>query len=115
MARPLLGRDVFARGAPEGLSRIDQPVFELSLYELLKAYGESHVRQHGQVLTILPSAYQSLSDAMEHLARFVGQVPDWRELVAFLPEALRGGPPAASNCARTAPSARFICAAAPPG
>src|SRR5271170_3969351 len=92
MARPLLGRDVFARGAPEGLDTVDQPVFELSLYELLKAYGTSHARQHGQVLTILPSAYQSLSDAMEHLAQFVGQVPDWRELIAFLPDDLRGGP-----------------------
>ncbi|HZK90015.1 MAG TPA: ScpA family protein [Stellaceae bacterium] len=92
MARPLLGRDVFARGGPEGIATIDQPVFELSLYDLLRAYGNSHRRQHGQVLTILPSAYQSLSDAMEHLARFVGRVPEWRELMAFLPEELRDGP-----------------------
>lgn len=91
MARPLLGRDVFARGAPEGLATIDQPVYELSLYELLKAYGGNHARQHGQVLTILPSAYQSLADALEHLAQFVGQVPDWRELAAFLPEEFRSG------------------------
>jgi segregation and condensation protein A len=101
MARPLLGRDVFARGAPEGLDTIDQPVFELSLYELLRAYGISHRRQHGQVLTILPSAYQSLSDAMEHLARFVGQVPEWRELMAFLPDELRDGPLRRSALAAT--------------
>jgi segregation and condensation protein A len=101
MARPLLGRDVFARGAPEGLDTIDHPVFELSLYDLLKAYGDSHRRQHGQVLTILPSAYQSLSDAMEHLAQFLGQVPDWRELMAFLPEELRGGPLSRSALAAT--------------
>jgi len=101
MARPLLGRDVFARGAPEGLAFIDQPVFELSLYDLLKAYGDSHRRQHGQVLTILPSAYQSLADAMEHLARFVGHVPDWRELLAFLPEELGGGPLRKSALAAT--------------
>jgi segregation and condensation protein A len=101
MARPLLGRDVFARGAPEGLVTIDQPVFELSLYELLKAYGDSHRRQHGQVLTILPSAYHSLADAMENLARFIGQVPDWRELMAFLPDALRGGPLRRSALAAT--------------
>ena len=44
MAQPLLGRDVFARGAPEGLDRIDRPVFELSLYDLLRAYGDSHRR-----------------------------------------------------------------------
>ena len=91
MARPLLGRDVFARGAPDGLTMVDQPIFELSLYDLLKAYADSHRRQHGQVLTILPSAYQSLSDALEHLARFIGHVPDWRELVAFLPDELGGG------------------------
>ena len=94
MALPQLGRDVFARGAPEGLATVDQPVFELSLYELLKAYGDSHRRQHGQTLTILPSAYQSLSDALERLLLIVGQVPDWRELIAFLPaefHAERGG------------------------
>jgi segregation and condensation protein A len=101
MARPLLGRDVFARGAPEGLALVDQPVFELSLYDLLKAYGDSHRRQNGQVLTILPSAYQSLADAMEHLARFVGQVPDWRELLAFLPDELGGGPLRKSALAAT--------------
>ena len=27
MERPLLGRDVFARGAPEGIPRIDRPVY----------------------------------------------------------------------------------------
>jgi len=101
MALPQLGRDVFARGAPEGLDRIDRPVFELSLYELLKAYGDSHRRKHGQVLTILPSSYHSLSEALERLARFVGQVPDWRELETFLPEELRGGPLRRSALAST--------------
>jgi segregation and condensation protein A len=101
MARPQLGRDIFAHGAPEGLATIDQPVYELSLYELLKAYADGHRRQHGQVLTILPTAYQSLADAMEHLARFVGHVPDWRELVAFLPEDWRDGPLVKSALAAT--------------
>jgi segregation and condensation protein A len=92
MARPLLGRDVFARGAPEGFDTIDRSVFELSLYDLLKAYGDSHRRLHGQVLTIAPSTYQSLADALERLAQFVGQVPEWRELITFLPaEWLDGG------------------------
>src|SRR5262249_3128294 len=90
MARPQLGRDIFARGAPEGLGTIDRNVFELSLYELLKAYGDSHRRQHGQVLTILPTEYRSLADALDHLAQFVGYVPEWRELLAFLPEEAGG-------------------------
>ena len=101
MAGSLLGRDVFMRGARERLDRIDRPVFELSLYDLLKAYGESHRRQHGQVLTILPSSYHSLTEALERLARFVGHVPDWRELEHFLPDEARGGPPRRSALAST--------------
>jgi segregation and condensation protein A len=101
MAGPLLGRDVFARGAPEGLDRIDRPVFELSLYDLLKAYGDSHRRLHGQVLTILPTAYHTLAEALERLASLIGQVPDWRELENFLPEELRGGKLRRSGLAAT--------------
>ena len=101
MAQPQLGRDVFVRGAPEGLDRIDTPVFEVSLYDLLKAYADSHRRQHGQVLAIPPSAYHSLAEALERLARFVGQVPEWRELESFLPEELRGGPLRRSALAAT--------------
>src|SRR6516225_897828 len=37
MARPQLGRDVFARGAPEGLPRVLRPIYDATLYDLLKA------------------------------------------------------------------------------
>jgi segregation and condensation protein A len=91
MALPQLGRDVFLRGAPEGIPQIDRPIYELSLYELLAAYGEGHRRQHARVLTIEPPVFHSLDEALQLLARFVGHVPEWRELAAFLPEELRGG------------------------
>jgi segregation and condensation protein A len=90
MARPQLGREVFLRGMPEGLPRVDRPVYALGLYELLAAYGEGHRRSHTQVLRIEPPALHSLDDALRHLARFVGHVPEWRELAAFLPAELRG-------------------------
>jgi segregation and condensation protein A len=90
MARPRLGHDVFLRGAPEGLAVIAVPVYELGLYELLRAYGESRRRTTAAVLAIKPSAFHSLDDALKHLARFLGHVPDWRVLTSFLPEELRG-------------------------
>jgi segregation and condensation protein A len=91
MGLPQLGRDVFLRGAPEGIPRIDRPFYELSLYELLAAYGEGYRRRHAQVLTIEAPSFHSLDEALQRLAGFVGHVPDWRELAAFLPEELRGG------------------------
>ena len=90
MARPRLGHDVFLRGAPEGLAVIAIPVYELGLYELLRAYGESRRRSAQAVLAIEPSIFFSMNDALQHLARFLGHVPDWRELRSFLPETARG-------------------------
>jgi segregation and condensation protein A len=90
MARPQLGRELFLRGRPEGLPRVDRPVYELSLYELLATYGAGHRRRHTRVLKIEPPAFHSLDDALRHLAPLIGQLREWRELAAFLPAELRG-------------------------
>ncbi len=90
MARPRTGQDVFLRGAPEGLAVIAVPVYELGLYELLRAYGEGRRRTTAAVLTIEPAEFHSMDEALKRLARFLGHVPDWRELTSFLPEELRG-------------------------
>jgi len=90
MGRPRIGQDVFLRGLPEGPAVIAVPVYELGLYELLRAYGEGHRRRQAAVLAIEPAAFHSMDDALKHLARFLGRVPDWRELTSFLPEELRG-------------------------
>jgi segregation and condensation protein A len=89
MARPRLGQDVFLRGAPEGLAIVPVPVYELGLYEMLRAYGASR-RREAAVLTIAPSAFDSMDDALKRLARLLGHVPDWRELTNFLPQEVRG-------------------------
>jgi len=89
MSRPRLGHDVFPRGAPEGLP-VTVPLYELGLYELLRAYGENRRRTVETVLAIEPSAFHSVDEALQRLSCVLGNVPDWRELTSFLPEELRG-------------------------
>ncbi len=89
MARPQLGRDVFARGEPEGLPNVTRPVYEVTLFDLLKAYGDQRRRRREAVLHIAPTEYYSMDDALQRLARMVGRVPDWTTLAAFLPPELR--------------------------
>ena len=91
MARPQLGRDVFARGAPEGLPRVLRPVWEATLYDLLKAYGEQRQRKDASVLHIEATELYSMDDALHRLERLVGRVPEWRTLMSFLPRGLRDG------------------------
>jgi segregation and condensation protein A len=85
MARPQLGRDVFQRGAPEGLPRVLVPVWDVSLYDLLKAYGDGRQRKETSVLHIAPPELYSMDDAIARLERLLGRIPDWSNLMSFLP------------------------------
>ncbi|HUH83596.1 MAG TPA: ScpA family protein, partial [Stellaceae bacterium] len=91
MARPQLGRDVFPRGAPEGLPRVLKPVYDVTLYELLRAYGDQRQRKEGAVLHIGAPELYSMDDALHRLERVLGRLPEWRMLMSFLPRGLRGG------------------------
>jgi segregation and condensation protein A len=91
MARAQLGRDVFPRGAPEGLSYISKPVWDATLYDLLKAYGDHRNRQtrHGR-LEIEASELYSMELAIERLSNMLGRMPDWATLQTFLPPGQTG-------------------------
>ena len=84
-ARPLLGRDVFARGAPEGVRVITRPVFELSLYELLAVYADQQRRTGAARLTVEPSKLHSMDQALRQLSRLLGGMRGWHTLASFVP------------------------------
>jgi segregation and condensation protein A len=91
MAMPQLGRDVFARGAPEGIPVTRHMVYDATLYELLKAYGDGRARADAAVLRIEPAELYSVDDALQRLSRYLGRLPDWRMMASFLPPDLRLG------------------------
>ncbi len=91
MNRPLLGRDVFPRGEPEGLHTVTRAVYQLSLYELLKAYGEQRSRQQPSTLRIEATELYSMDVALERLESMLGRMPEWTVLTSFLPPGIAGG------------------------
>jgi segregation and condensation protein A len=84
-ARPLLGRDVFARGAPEGVRVTTRSVYDATLFELLQAYGSTQRRRRPAPLRIEQMELFSMNDALGRLASVLGKVPDWSALSSFLP------------------------------
>lgn len=91
MARPLVGREVFYRGAPEGIEIVTSNEFTAELYDLLQAYGALRARGEGGTLHISPSELYSIEDAFERLGRLLGRVADWQTLSTFLPQGIEGG------------------------
>ena len=88
-ARPRLGREVFARGAPEATDLVRRNVYEVTLYDILKTYGELRRRPKSGPLTIEALDLYSVDEALRRLAKLLGEMPDWQALASFLPEELR--------------------------
>jgi len=88
-ARPLLGRDVFARGAPEGIRVTTRSVYDATLYELLQAYGSTQRRRKPAPLRIEQMELFSMDDALGRLSHVLGKVMDWSALSNFLPDGLK--------------------------
>jgi segregation and condensation protein A len=91
MGLPRLGRDVFPRGEPAPLRVVSNATYEISLYELLKAYGRNRMQSEAVSLRIDPSDLYSVDDALHRLANLLGEIPGWRSLSSFLPPELQGG------------------------
>jgi len=85
---PQLGLDVFSRGMPELISNVTSPIYELSLFELLKSYGQVKVRGEVSTLSIVATRLYSVDEAIERLKNMLGDIPDWKELIGFLPDGL---------------------------
>jgi segregation and condensation protein A len=90
LARPQLNFDVFRRGEPERPEIVKRPYYELTLYELLKSYGDQQRRAEGTMLHIVPTKLYSMDDALTRLRDMLGKMPDWQTLMNFLPTDIRG-------------------------
>jgi segregation and condensation protein A len=86
MDRPQLGRDVFARGAPEEIAEIKRPEFTATLYDLLTAYAQQRQRTALSRVRFKKRNVWSLAEARATLERLIGQSSDWSRIDQFLIE-----------------------------
>lgn len=83
---PRLGYNVFARGEPEGLKTEYVPRYEMTFYDLLRAYGDIKQRQQNAVYKLNPVKLFSLEEAIERMEHMLGKIPqEWVSLFMFLP------------------------------
>jgi segregation and condensation protein A len=85
LARPQLGRDFFARGAPEELKRIARVEYEATLYDLLDAYARHSSRIAASRYRVRRLEVYSVEEAIRRLTAMLGEIPEWRSLFAVVP------------------------------
>jgi len=85
IARDRIGRDVFLRGASEGLRVVRKSDWQADLYELIAAYGAVMARTAPVVHQVMRRPVMSLDEALQRVEAMLGQKVDWTRIEAFLP------------------------------
>ena len=104
LARDQAGRDIFVRGAPEGLRVLKHHAWRCDWYDLMRAYGDVRRRREPVFHLVRERPVVSLEAALERLCAMLGVNPGWRALRDFLPPRL------GSQMRRSALAASFVAA-----
>ncbi|MXO82946.1 segregation/condensation protein A [Altererythrobacter aestiaquae] len=104
MAGDRIGRDVFLRGAPEGL-RIDRTTqWRCEMYGLIQAYGQVKARTAPAIHMVRERPVMTLESALDRVSNMLGVTLEWMRLEEFLP------PHAEPRLRRSALASSFVAA-----
>ncbi len=85
LGRDRIGRDVFVRGAPEGLRLIRKSDWQVSSFDLFAGYGAVRARRSPPLHVVHARSVMTLEEAIERVARMIGMAIEWTAIEAFLP------------------------------
>lgn len=85
LGRDRIGRDVFVRGAPEGLRLVRKSAWQVSPFDLYAAYGAVKARTQPAMHVVHLRSVMTLDEAIERVGRMIGMAIDWTEIERFLP------------------------------
>lgn len=88
MERDRLGVKRLARGAPEDLGGVTRSIYDVTLYDLLRAYADHKKRTTRVEFNIEPLTLYSVDDAIKRIESMFGAIPDWSALHELLPTGL---------------------------
>ena len=86
LGRDRIGRDVFARGEPEGLRLIRKANWQVSPFDLFAAYGAVKARTQPPMHVVHARSVMTLDEAIDRVGRLLGMALDWTAIEEFLPQ-----------------------------
>ncbi|WP_407876317.1 segregation and condensation protein A [Qipengyuania nanhaisediminis] len=86
MARDRIGRDIFLRGAPEGLRTDRKTLWRSDAYSLIQAYGQVKARTAPRIYHVSDRPVMTLDSALDRVSAMLGVTLDWMDLREFLPK-----------------------------
>jgi segregation and condensation protein A len=81
-----LGVDIFTRGIKGGIRSINTPVYDVSLYELLKTYSSIQMQKSFNNISIPKLPVFSTEEGIKHIKNNLEKIIDWKNIYELIPK-----------------------------
>ena len=85
LSRKRLGRDVFMRGSKSGIKSIYDTQYSLTLFEILKTYGNIVMTKDFQTMNIPKLPVYTAEEGIKRIREFFGKLNEWKEISELMP------------------------------
>jgi len=81
-----LGVHIFTRGMKGGIRSINTPVYDVSLYELLKSYSNFQMQKSFQSINIPKLPVLTTEEAIRQIRENFNQISEWKDICELVPK-----------------------------
>ncbi len=80
-----LGVHIFTRGMKGGIRSINTPIYDISLYELLKTYSNIQMQKTFQNISIPKLPVFTTEEGIKQIRNNLENIKDWKNLIELIP------------------------------
>ena len=84
-----VGRDLFYRGTKGGIRSILNPVYKVSLYELLKTYSELKTQSSFQKINIPKLPVMTTQEGIKQIKENMRSILEWKKIQELIPNSFK--------------------------
>lgn len=86
MARDQLGRDFFARGITEDVTRVRRVTYTATLLDLMQGYARTRTRDDFRPFVMDRDNLMTMEQALDRMRHLIGFAGDWTDISSYLPD-----------------------------
>ena len=86
LKRKRIGKDIFFRGMSGGIKSIYTPIYDVSLYELIKTYANINVQKSFQRVNIPKLPVLTTEQGINNIKSQLDNLNDWKNITELIPE-----------------------------
>lgn len=86
MARDQLGRDFFARGITEDVTRVRRVTYTATLLDLMQGYARIRTRDDFRPFVMDRDAVMTMEQALDRMRGLIGYAGEWTDISSYMPD-----------------------------